>query len=501
VTDLTILLRRRVGGLMFNIDIVAPFSNNPDDNHFLRIAMVSICWSRRSWIIHFLLLLDAATSTRELHRKMFDRGVSSSLPSKTMSNTEKSLLVSNSHQMLLMALGAALTVATPAVSKAKEETEYIESLLQNTDTDICVFSPGFKIELEQYKNIIYKDYPYTRSSAFATADDGDSSNVSLKRDAEGVLSEVKRLANLGHKSKERENRRYPLLLMGHSRGGSVATLAATTFLDAIVKNTKVGAASSVTDSIRSSPAKALLVLLDPVDSSEGATLLALNSSLQGIKLRESFRADKRLQKSDYSGTNPLSVSDHNRGDECTAWPWPVLIISTPYGGSSGYYKVPYESACAPVSRNGDAFAGAFISCPTAQVPLPVDSSTSTLTIQSLLSPPITNGKIGADNTNSVSNQKIPEKIFSRILHVKLPDVGHTQLLQNRKKSTFGSVCAANDKIPDSKVEDFVIFLTKEWVNMCISSNDFDENQYQAEIKEMRSNASRVFPSLKTEWIS
>jgi hypothetical protein len=483
---------------MSNIDIVAPLSNNPDDNHFLRLAMVSICWSRRSWIIHFLLLLDAATSTRELHRKMFDRGVSSSLPSKTMSSTDKSLLVSNSHQMLLMALTAALTVATPAVSRAKEETEYIESLLQNTDTDICVFSPGYKIELEQYKNIVYKDYPYTRSSVFAIADDGDGSNVSLKRDAEGVLSEVKRLANLGHKSKERDNLRFPLLLMGHSRGGSVATLAATILLDAIVKNTKVGAASSVTDSLISSPAKALLVLLDPVDSSEGATLLAINSSLQGIKIRDGSRADKRLQKSDYSGTNPLSVSDLNRGDVCTAWPWPVLIISTPYGGSSGYYKVPYESACAPVSRNGDAFAGAFISCPTAQatpLQLPLDSSTSTSTST------VTNKKLGADDTNSVSDQKIPKKIFSRILHVKLPDVGHTQLLKNRKKSTFGSVCAANDKIPDSKVEDFITFLTKEWVNVCSSSHDLDENQYQAEIKEIRNNACRVFSSIRSEWIT
>lgn len=489
---------------MFNIDIVAPLSNNPDENHFLRLAMVSICWSRRSWIIHFLLLLDVATSTRELHRKMFDRGVSSSLPSKTMSSTEKSLLVSNSHQMLLMALTAALTVATPAIAKAKEETEYIESLLQNTDTGICVFSPGFKIELEQYKNIVYKDYPYTRSSVFATADDGDSSNLSLKRDAEGVLNEVKSMANLGHKSKERDNLGFPLLLMGHSRGGSVATLAGTILLDAIVKNTKVGAASSVTDSLRSSPAKALLVLLDPVDSSEGAALLAISSSLLGIKLRDGSRADKRLQKSDYSGTNPLSVSDLSRGDVCTAWPWPVLIISTPYGGSSGYYKVPYESACAPVSRNGDAFAGAFISCPIAQatqLSLPLDSSTSTPTRQSLLSSTFTNKKIGAEDTNSVSDQKIPKKIFSRILHVKLPDVGHTQLLQNRKKSTFGSVCAANDKIPDSKVEDFITFLSKEWVNMCISSHDFDENQYQAEVKGIKINACRVFPSLRSEWIT
>jgi hypothetical protein len=433
---------------------------------------------------------------------MFDRGVSSSLPSKTMSSTEKSLLVSNSHQMLLMALTAALTVATPAVSEAKEETEYVESLLQNTDTDICVFSPGFKIELEQYKNIVYKDYPYTRSSVFAFADDGDSSNVSLKRDAEGVLSEVKRLANLGLKSKERDNLRFPLLLMGHSRGGSVATLAATILLDAIVKNTEVGAASSVTDSLISSPAKALLVLLDPVDSSEGATLIAINSSLQGIKLRDQSRADKRLQKSDYSGTNPLSVADLSRGDVCTAWPWPVLIVSTPYGGSSGYYKVPYESACAPVSRNGDAFAGAFISCPTdleTSSPLFTDSSTSTT--QSLLSSPMKVGKIGAEDTNSVGDQKIPKKSFSRIVHVKLPDVGHTQLLQNRKKTTFGSLCAANDKIPDSKVEDFITFLTKEWVNMCISPLNFDENQYQAEIKVIKNNASRLFPSIRSEWIS
>lgn len=426
---------------------------------------------------------------------MHDRGVSSSLPSKMMSNTEKFQLVPSSHQMLLIALSAALTVTTSAASKATEESEYLEILLQNTDTSICVFSPGYKIELEQYRNIAYKEFPYSRSTILATADDGDSSNLSLKCDAEAVLSEVKRLAIVGHTTKERDSHGFPLLLMGHSRGGAVATLAATMHLNAVVRNTKVGAANSVTESLISNPAKALLVLLDPVDSPENYALQAVQSSLQVIQNHGRSQFAKSLQKPDYPGTDTITISDQTKGFACTIWPWPVLIISTPFGGFSKYYSVPYESACAPVSRNGDAFAKAFICSSVKQeIPLSTDSSTS----QSKLPPSITNENKEAEVKFSVSGEEVPKR---RVLQVKLPDVGHTQMLQSRKKSTFGSVCASNEKVSDSTVQEFVTSLTRLWANMSINTQTFDENQYQVEIQGIKNDISRMFPFLKTEWIS
>lgn len=442
-----------------------------------------------------LLLLAVTFSTREFHRKMHDRGVSSSLPSKMMSSIEKFQLVPNSHQMLLIALSAALTVATPAASRATEESEYLESLLQNTDTDICIFSPGYKIELEQYRNIAYKEFPYTRSIILATADDGDSSNFSLNCDAEAVLSEVKRLAIVGHTTKEKDSLGFPLLLMGHSRGGAVATLAATMHLNAVVRNTKVGAAKSVTESLISNPAKALLVLLDPVDSPKASALQAVMSSLQVIQNRDRSQFAKSLQKPDNSGTDTITISDQTKGFAHTIWPWPVLIISTPFGGSSKYYRVPYESACAPVSRNGDAFAKAFICSSVNQgFPLSTDSSTS----QSILPPSVIYENKESDEKCSVGDEEVPRR---RVLHVKLPDVGHTQMLRSRKKSTFGSVCASNELIPDSTVQEFVSCITRLWVNMSINTQTSDENQYQVEIKGIKNGISRIFPSLKTEWIS
>lgn len=456
--------------------------------------MLQRYWNKRATDILILLLLAVAFSSREFHRKMHDRGMSSSLPSTMMSSTEKFQLVPNSHQMLLMALYAALTFATPAASKATEESEYLESLLQNTDTDICIFSPGYKIELEQYRNIAYKEFPYTRSTILATADDGDSSNLSLNRDAEAVISEVKRLAIVGHTTKERDNLGFPLLLMGHSRGGAVATLAATMHLNAVVRNTKVGAAKSVTESLISNPAKSLLVLLDPVDSPNNSALQAVISSLQVIQNRDRSQFAKSLQKPNNSETDTITISDQTKGFAHTVWPWPVLIISTPFGGSSKYYRVPYESACAPVSRNGDAFAKAFICTSVKQgIPLSTDSSS-----QSILPPSVIFENREADEKDSVGDEVVPK---GRVLHVKLPDVGHTQMLRSRYKSTFGSVCVSNEKIPDSTVQEFVSCITRLWVNMSINTQTSDENQYQVEIKGIKNGISRIFPSLKTEWIS
>ena len=91
-----------------------------------------------------------------------------------------------------------------------------------------------------------------------------------------------------------------VVLIGHSRGGAVAAFAvATTHL--------------------ASPSKiSALVLLDPVDDTEKHTIEALTSS-------------------------------------STVFP-PTLIISTPFGGSSRYYKsAVFDSICSPPDRGPEIF--------------------------------------------------------------------------------------------------------------------------------------------------
>lgn len=83
---------------------------------------------------------------------------------------------------------------------------------------------------------------------------------------------------------------HHLLLVGHSRGAAVAALAATHL------ETEA------------------LVLLDPVDTSNKFVTAAILNNNQSPPPRN------------------------------------VLIVSTPYGGISSYYRVRYESACAPIGR-------------------------------------------------------------------------------------------------------------------------------------------------------
>jgi pimeloyl-ACP methyl ester carboxylesterase len=128
-----------------------------------------------------------------------------------------------------------------------------------------------------------------------TGDDTDTANdntaAALHRDAAAVLAR-----NAKHAS---------VVLIGHSRGGAVAAIAATD-----------------QNGMKSMKTPPLLVLLDPVDTTPPTALPLISA--------------------------PTSATH----------PPPVLVVSLPYGGYSSFYKTYYASACAPALRNGDSFAEA-----------------------------------------------------------------------------------------------------------------------------------------------
>ena len=138
---------------------------------------------------------------------------------------------------------------------------------------------------------------------------------------------------------------------------------------------------------------------------------------------------------------------------------------------SKYYKVPYESSCSPVNRNGDAFARALCG--------------------------------HGDTSDHVSH--VPDGIGSRgrgshVVHVKLPDVGHTQLLQNRKSSTVGSVCVANENMPDEDVKGLISSLTQSWVNIFgTDRNEPESDDITAKVEGLRVMISAMYPEIRTEW--
>jgi pimeloyl-ACP methyl ester carboxylesterase len=185
-----------------------------------------------------------------------------------------------------------------------------------------------------------------------------SGTDSLEQYAEVIVNSAK---EMGWRSGgSGENNGAEIVLVGHSRGGGAALIAASIMLrESAKKDTP-----SLQDSIR-------LVLLDPVDTAEHDAV-------------EWLRGKRQRQ-------NQLRFNDIVKG---VPFP-PVLIINTPYGGESSYYKVSYESACAPPGRNAYTFSQ---------------------TIKEV-----------SPNTD--------------LLMLNLPHVGHMQFLDDRSISRTAGVCA------------------------------------------------------------
>ena len=379
-------------------------------------------------------------------------------------------------RLLLSAAVAAIVGSVGSSSKASQTKSETGVNLSHLHFPVAmgIFYTGYKLEVGQYRTLIESLSPAIKLTTFAAADDTDSTIESLYRDANGALKEVIKLGygvdyltTFGDVRVDGLNGLPPLLLMGHSRGGSVVALAALMYLEIAVARRDFSAY----------PPKILLVLVDPVDSSESAVLRTLHDSLASDK-KENVQNDTEndVERGEILIDNEDCLAD--KGSHL--WPWPVLIISTPYGGYSSYYKTSYESACAPLDRNGAAFTQEMRGCRD------VDSKRTSVAYLSAV------GVTPSSQSCSRERCTIP----STVINVVMSDVGHFQLLDDRRISVLGSVCAANEKIPDSDVRGFVQELTSLWVAWSLNPRHADS---RLKILEIKHTMESTYPNIKTLW--
>ena len=216
--------------------------------------------------------------------------------------------------------------------------------MQNTR---IIFATGFQIPQRHYQSYA-KDLASNSMLPFFVPDTSPTDgSESLDDSAEKLIGQISKLQRENTKS-----RTDSTILIGHSRGGAVAVVAASK-AKIVVK---------------------ALILIDPVDDKQGSAVHAILSNLKPI---------------------------------------PTLILSTPFGGYSSYYRKSFASVCAPPVRGPEAFLIAFNT---------------------------RNQQLG-NSVNSLSYEK-PE-----ILFLEYENIGHLELLDDLKGLSFGSVCAAKgDKI-------------------------------------------------------
>ena len=154
---------------------------------------------------------------------------------------------------------------------------------------------------------------------------------------------------------------YPsTVLMGHSRGGAVAVVAS-----AMTQRPCHG-----------------LFLLDPVDDDMKSAI-------------------KACEENDNS--------------------FPIAIISTPYGGSSKYYKTAYESACAPSGRNAEAFYNTFLR----------------------------------------------KDIRHPLIMLTFPNVGHMQLLDDLDNLAIASACSSSSNEQTTQARKCIQAFLAAWLSDCM----------------------------------
>ena len=161
---------------------------------------------------------------------------------------------------------------------------------------LAIISPGYLLQPRQYESYVEALRKASIPTIVQTGSEIDRANdntaAALHRDATAVV--------------ERNPQHVPVVLIGHSRGGAVAAIAATEM-----------------NGMKRPP---MLVLLDPVDTSPPTALSLIATPPTAPPTAQALT--------------------------------PVLIVSMPYGGYSSFYRTYYESACAPAQRNGEAFAAA-----------------------------------------------------------------------------------------------------------------------------------------------
>mmetsp|Transcript_38190 Transcript_38190/g.38876 ORF Transcript_38190/g.38876 Transcript_38190/m.38876 type:complete len:363 (-) Transcript_38190:102-1190(-) len=148
------------------------------------------------------------------------------------------------------------------------------------------------------------------------------------------------------------------------------------------------------------------VLIDPVDTSDYITL----SSLQNITHIHPVDNNYTTNNTNYDiDNNEDHINTSSHSDTGVVLPI-TLLISTPWGGRSRFYGVNYDSACAPTNRNAHAFY----------------------------------------------------PFYKHIIYAICPQLGHTQLVNNRKNDSVASVCAG-DNISDVIARNVLVSM----INNCI----------------------------------
>lgn len=302
-------------------------------------------------------------------------------------NSLRHIIKANIHKRILLSIS---TTFIPLSTYALPIIQSDDSTVEVSNLILCC---GYLIEPSQYLPYSHTLHPHSLVTVPSPATNGSS----ILADADTILN----AAQLMLKNSERQIRKstIDLLLVGHSRGAAAA----------------VAAFSSLIQSLASRNLRLRLVLLDPVDTAGLEVLRSLDA------YRQSFHSD--------------SVVDHR-----------ILIISTPYGGRSSYYKTAFTSSCAPEGRNADAFSAA-----------------------------------------------LGESDSRRLSMVTLPQFGHMQFLANRAASPFVDTCASSelkgDSLTDSDLIQYTQVLLQRWLRV------HDETDHS----NMRSHLSSQFPVIQQKW--
>jgi len=185
------------------------------------------------------------------------------------------------------------------------------SVINTTPAPICYFATGFLIDKSHYMSIAESLQSRKLCSTPVKFID-DSNGLDGK---ESIQSSAEKLLGIINQDATDANR--PVMLLGHSRGGAVASYAATKLIDS-----SNDAREDMNTLKMHSKEKRInvdsLILFDPVDDADLTTLKFIESK-----------------------TVPFP---------------PTFIVSTPYGGKSKYYKdTVFASSCAPPSRSSKLF--------------------------------------------------------------------------------------------------------------------------------------------------
>lgn len=224
-----------------------------------------------------------------------------------------------------------------------------------------IFSGGYQIPLELYQNLESSTYDLVR---FVGWRDELESSHSLT-DSALLLSQ--QIESLNRKPGEVSS----LLIGGHSRGGAISCLSALSCIE--THNNEIKG----------------MILIDPVDDAQKTVLTALELK---AKERKSFFPS-------------------------------CLIVLTPFGGRSNYYRTSFTSACSPPERGASSFFQAL-------------------------------GKFENCHVNLVT----------------IPSMGHLDVLRpdEASKLSFSGICASNPN-KDERVagRKLIELLVRDWIDQCL----------------------------------